>query len=100
MKKKEEGGKGGGGGWGGGCGSGSSDNDDDSEQLYNDLDEFAIGYKITTRVVEHEFIVSAEQRFVTSDFRWLDIMQFCTKNQKNVYYTDNWKGATYWNKNC
>jgi len=30
----------------------------------------------------------------------MDIMKLCNKNQKNVYYIDNWKGATYWNKNC
>jgi hypothetical protein len=60
VKKKEEGGGGGGGeegeGGRGGGGGGSSDNDDDSEQLYDDLDEFAIGYKIKTSVEEHEFI--------------------------------------------
>ena len=51
----EEEGEGGGGGGGGEeeSGGGGSD-DDDSEQLY-DLDEFSIGYTITTRVEEHEF---------------------------------------------
>ena len=54
MKKKEEDdGEGEGGGGEGGSSSRSSD-DDDSEQLY-DLDEFSIGYKIATRVEEHEF---------------------------------------------
>ena len=55
MKKKEEDdGEGEGGGGEGGSSSRSSD-DDDSEQLYDDLDEFSIGYKIATRVEEHEF---------------------------------------------